>query len=111
RAHACDRLLFAGHLDETMGLEIHRDVRTGTFSLDIDASGDMLTNEYRRWRIGHVLAIVDAYLRNPYTRISDVDILGPAERRRIVSFSTGPTRPLKQETCLDALLNAARQTP
>jgi len=110
-APASARLIFAGHIDEPVGLEITRDPHTGALILEFDLDDEAFPTYCRRPAIGHFLAVLDACLADPSQPIVRPELTSPSERRQLLSLAAGPDVPLPAGTCIDLIADRAREAP
>ncbi|MCU1385227.1 MAG: tycC3 [Acidobacteria bacterium] len=105
------KLLFAGHLDESLGLEVRRNPRSGAVTVEFDLDGGMFPRHSRREAVHHFLCMLDACLASPDQRIAAPDLMTADERRRVIAWSQGPATTAAADSCLDLIGMRALQAP
>jgi NRPS condensation-like uncharacterized protein len=89
--------------NEHLSLQVQDFDGTDSFTLDFDFSVAIFSEELASRAVGHFERLLEAMIREPATRINDVDIVDAPERKRVLRGFNPNSGSLAKGTLIDVL--------
>lgn len=110
-APVCKEWVHPGHGEFSLSLHFWH-LNPENFLLEFDFHNDIFNQGQQKQTIEHFLRVVDAFLADPGQRLSDIDLLSPAEKQHILEEFNQTQAPFPQDLCIHQLFEAqVERTP
>ncbi|NIP26446.1 MAG: amino acid adenylation domain-containing protein [Phycisphaerae bacterium] len=110
-APTCKEWVHPGHGEFSLSLHFWH-LNPENFLLEFDFHNDIFNQEQQKQTIEHFLRVVDAFLADPDQRLSDIDLLSPAEKQHILGEFNQTQAAFPQDLCIHQLFEAqVERTP